>query len=66
MWNIWCFRIESCDKINEKMSEQLIIAFFIDCELILYVAIEKFERVETMIDLKIIENSNFWLFDVAK
>ena len=66
MWNFWYFRTESNDKINEKMNEQTTIAFFIDFELILYVAIEKCERVDTMINSKIIENQNFWFFDVAK
>ena len=66
MWNFWCFRTDVYDEIDEKMSEQLTIALFIDFELILYDAIERFERVDAMIDSKIVENQNFWLLDVAK
>ena len=65
MWNFWCFRTESNDEINEKMNEQTTTAFFIDFELILYVAIGKFEH----FDVKICETifvENIWLRDVAK
>ena len=66
MRNSWCFRTDVYDEINEKMNEQLTIVFFIDFELILYNVIEKSERVDAMIDSKIVENQNFWLLDIAK
>ena len=51
------------------MNEQLTIAFFIDFESILYVVIEKFEkfeRVDMIIDSKIVENRDIWFFDDIK
>ena len=47
------------------MNEQTTIAFFIDFELILYVAIEKFEHFDVKI-CEIIFVENIWFRDVAK
>ena len=65
MWNSWCFRTESNDEIDEKVSEQTTAALFIDFELILYVAIERFEHFDDK-NCETIVVENIWLRDVAK
>ena len=64
MWNFWCFRT-NVEKINEKTNEQTTIAFFIDFDLILYIAIEKFEHFDDK-NCETIFVENIWLRDVAK
>ena len=64
MWNFKCFRT-NVEKINEKMIEQMTIAFFIDFDLILYVTIEKFKHFDDK-NCEIIFVENIWFRDVAK
>ena len=66
MWNSWCFRTKIEKDENEKVNEQLNDNFFIDCDVILNVAIVRFERFDEMIVSKNVSNSNIWFRDVAK
>ena len=66
MWNSWCFRTEVREDENQKINEQLNNNFFIDCDVILSVAIVKFQRFDEVIVLKNVLNSNIWFRDVAR
>ena len=60
MWD--CFRIN----VNERVSEQLNVSIFARFDVISSVENERHERVDAMIDSRVIENQKFWLLDVAK
>ena len=66
MWDSWCFRTEVREDENEEVSEQLNDSFLIDCDVILSVAIVRFERFDEVTVLKNVSDSNIWFRDVAE
>ena len=66
MWDSWRFRTEVRKDESEEVSEQLNDSFLIDCDVILSVAIVRFERFDEMTVLKNVSDSNIWFRDVAK